>query len=112
MGDSPAPPCGALIRRLSRLKRHRLHLGHIQVQLLRRYLQKARRNPLTYLMVADKDCGRVVGVDRNPSVDLMRIRLQGRHCSAAQLSLLRDQLRSHGGSDDQRAARLEKCPSL
>src|SRR5262245_45184500 len=99
----------SLVRRLARLEWHSGHLRHVEVQFIRRDLQKRGRDSLSELVVAVDDRCRVVRVNRDPAVKVAGIRLRPTLAGPRKLTwVLRERGRDHCETDNERAAGLEE----
>jgi len=84
------------------------HLAHVDVQLLGRDHEEARRDPVAGVALARLDVDRVVRVDRQPRIELGQRRVVPglRRCRSA--GLARDGSAAEAEADDHRAAALQE----
>src|SRR6185436_16538392 len=80
------------------------------VEFLGRDLQQGRRVPLTEFDIAEEDRRRIVGVDGDPGIELVRIRCK-RTANRTGWWLLPVDRRCEREADEQRAAGLEEVTS-
>jgi hypothetical protein len=100
----------ALIGRDSGVERDGVQLAQIEIELLSRHLQQRRRRPLPELGEADVDRRGIVGVNRQPGVDLFEVERSsgGSGFRPTDGRCLTEQRVAEREADDERAAGLDE----